>query len=138
MDEKTLKKIEAAIIERHGEDAVQDPADFWTTEQEERYKEQYKRRKNEEDREERCKQAENVYIAKKLITQESKADILFRKCKKCNNESKRDIDDDTCFTKYDCCYKCYIRNIEPIEQRKRAEEELLRETNNEQKNNEEK
>lgn len=118
-------KIEKAIVDRHGEEAIQDPMNFWDQEKEEEYRKQYKKREKKIfEVENKVELSENVYITKKLITNKDSNDILFKKCNKCKKESKRNIDDDVSFLKHDCCYQCYIQYIEPEEQRKRAQEEL--------------
>ncbi len=105
-------KVEKAIAEKYGSEAVQNPKANWTDEKEKEYLEQLK---------EVCKststshsgeeQINGVFISKKLLKRESK-----RSCPVCNTYSFKS-NDDVYMSKFECCEKCYIQWVEDREDR---------------------
>jgi len=111
-DPNYVVKIEKAIIDKYGEEAVQNPKSLWTDEKEKLYIDQlrdlYNQRCEKEDQE---VEVNGVFIAEKLITKESK-----RSCPVCNTYSFKS-NDDVYMAKFDCCEKCYIQWVEDREER---------------------
>ena len=97
-------KIEKAIAEKYGTEAVQNPKASWTDEKEKEYLEQlnkvYKNSSSPHIGEE---QINGVFISKKLLKRESK-----RSCPVCNTYSFK-LNDDVYMSKFECCEKCYIQ-----------------------------
>lgn len=106
-------KIEQAIAKQYGEETIQNPKKTWTEEKDEEYfsqlKELYKNQKQEEDYDK--KEVNGVFIPKKLLNSDSN-----RSCPVCFTYTTK-AQDDLYFTKFDCCFKCYIQWVEDREER---------------------
>ena len=109
-DDNKLIKIENAIKEKYGEEAIQNPKKYWNDDKEKDYlkqiKEVYKSRKPKEKIE-----VEGVLVPKKLFTKESN-----RTCPVCEVYSFNS-QDDLYMYKFKCCYKCYIQHVEGREEK---------------------
>lgn len=112
-DPNYVVKIEQAIAKQYGEEAIQNPKKTWTEEKDEQYfsqlKELYKNQKQEEDYDK--KEVNGVFIPKKLLNSDSN-----RSCPVCFTYTTK-VQDDLYFTKFDCCFKCYIQWVEGREER---------------------
>jgi len=111
-DPNYVVKIEKAIAEKYGNEAVQNPKSFWTDEKEKEYVNQLKdlyKKSNEKD--DHQVDVGGVFISEKLITKESK-----RSCPVCSTYSFKS-NDDVYMAKFDCCEKCYIQWVEDREER---------------------
>ena len=112
-DYNYIAKVEQAIEEKYGEEAVQNPKKTWTEEKDEEYfaqlKELYKNQKQEEDYDK--KEVNGVFIPKKLLNNDSN-----RTCPVCGKYSFKS-NDDVYMTKFSCCEKCYIQWVEDREER---------------------
>jgi hypothetical protein len=104
-------KIEKAIAEKYGEEAVVNPKSQWDDEKEKEYLEQLKSNYRQEKQESTMKDLNGVLISKELLNRESK-----RSCPICNTYSFKSVDD-LYMTKFDCCLKCYIQWVEGREER---------------------
>jgi len=107
-------KIEKAIIDKFGADAVQHPAKNWTPEKEKEYIEELKKlteRMNKLSEKTEKIEVQGVLISKKLLNKDSN-----RVCSVCDVYSF-DTKDDVYVNKYSCCYRCYIQWIEGREKR---------------------
>lgn len=106
-------KVEKAIAEKYGEEAVKHPRKDWNDEKEKEYlfqlKELHSRELKEYDHDKIIQ--DGVFIPRKLINKNSN-----RSCPTCNTYSFKSIDD-VYMTKFDCCYKCYIQWVEGREER---------------------
>lgn len=106
-------KVEKAIAEKYGEEAVKHPRKDWNDEKEKEYLSQLKELHSRELKEydhDKINQ-DGVFIPRKLINKNSN-----RSCPTCNTYSFKSIDD-VYMTKFDCCYKCYIQWVEGREER---------------------
>jgi len=108
-----IARIEKAIKERYGEEAIINPKSLWDKEKEERYlsdlKEFHSRRETE--RKEKIEESEGFTInLKKSKTQTD------RNCPVCGSYSFAGIDD-LFMTKFECCFNCYIQYVEDREER---------------------
>lgn len=106
-------KIEQAIAEKYGEETIQNPKKTWTDDKEKEYlsqlKELYTHTVEEEDFDK--KEVNGVFIPKKLLNSDSN-----RSCPVCSVYTTKS-QDDLYFTKFSCCFKCYIQWIEGREER---------------------
>ena len=113
-DPDKIAAIEQAISKKYGDDAIQNPKANWDEEKERDYLEQSKEfyrkvRKNDEWQEKI--DVNGVKVSKKLLNKES-----LSSCPTCGSFS-RSVMDDVCFSKFDCCNKCYIEYVEGREDR---------------------
>ena len=107
-DPNYVVKIEQAIAKKYGESTVQNPKKTWTEEKDQQYfdqlKEFYRGQKQEEDYDK--KEVNGVFIPKKLLNSDSN-----RSCPVCSVYTTK-AQDDLYFTKFDCCFKCYLYHVE--------------------------
>jgi hypothetical protein len=109
-DPNRLIKIEKAILEKYGEETIQNPKTNWDEEKEKAYLEQI--RKIAKSRRPKEKVTVNgILMPKKLFNKESK-----RTCPSCQVYSF-DMKDDLYMVKFKCCYKCYVQHVEDREER---------------------
>ena len=113
-DPNYVVKLEKAIADKYGKEAIQNPKSGWTPEKEKEYIEQVK--KIQEKRNQKQEASEKVetngfLINKKLLIREQK-----RNCPVCESYSL-EIKDDVYMTKFECCFKCYIQYVEYREER---------------------
>jgi len=104
-------KVEKAIAEKYGKEAVVNPKSQWDDEKEKEYLDELKSNYREGKIEGELVEMDGVLISEQLLNRESE-----RSCPTCNTYSFKSIDD-LYMTKFDCCYKCYIQYIEGREQR---------------------
>ena len=107
-------KVEKAIADKYGVDAIQHPAKNWNPEKEEIYLEQIKLLNQKLDKiSEKLEKVEvqGVLISKKLLNKDSN-----RSCPVCNIYSF-DTKDDVYMSKNQCCRNCYIKYVEDREDR---------------------
>lgn len=113
-DPDYIVKIERAIKEKYGEEAIQHPSAEWDDEKEKKYLEQLSEvsKKIQSTEVNSIKQEHNgFFISKKLITRDSK-----RTCPICSTYSFSSRDD-LYMNKFQCCYKCYTEWVEGREER---------------------
>ena len=112
MDLNEVAKIEKAIKEKYGKEAIENPKSHWSKEKEQEYLKQMKEfysklQDNGSDREKR----QGYLISKNFQKVKST-----RECEHCGSYSFSSRDD-VYFTKFDCCFDCYIQHVEGREQR---------------------
>jgi hypothetical protein len=114
-DPNYVVKVEAAIKEKYGEEAIQNPKNFWNQDKEKEYLKQLKEfyRKKEEKSQDKDKVGD-VYVSKKLLNRESN-----RQCPVCDKYSF-DKKDDLYMNKFKCCFGCYIQYVHGREKRWRS------------------
>ena len=109
-DPDYLIKVEKAIKDKYGDEAIQNPKANWDDEKEKDYLEQikksYKVRKEKEKIE-----VDGILMPKKLFIKDSD-----RTCPVCNTYSFS-MKDDLYMTKFKCCFKCYIQHVEGREEK---------------------
>ena len=109
-DPDHLIKIEKAIEEKYGSDAIKDPKKTWDEEKEKDYliqiKEIYKNQKPKDDIE-----VDGVLLPKKLLIKESE-----RTCPVCSVYSFEQRDD-LYMAKFKCCFNCYIEHVQGREEK---------------------
>jgi hypothetical protein len=107
-----IARLEKAIAKKYGKEAIQNPAKFWNEEKEKEYLEQLKedtRRKELQQKDK--KEVDGFFISEKLINKDTK-----RTCPTCEKYSFSNRDD-VFMSKYECCFKCYIKYVEGREER---------------------
>ena len=104
-------KVEKAIAEKYGKEAVVNPKSQWDDDREKQYLEQLKSNYRRDKAESEKEDLDGVLISKELLNRESK-----RSCPTCNTYSFKSVDD-LYMTKFGCCNKCYIQWIEGREER---------------------
>ena len=113
-DPNYVAKVEKAITQKYGHEAVRHPRSDWTDEKEKDYLEQLKRLTEKET--ESSKKTEKVeksgfLISKKLLNRRSE-----RECPVCEVYSFAPKDD-LYMNKYECCWECYIQYVDGREER---------------------
>jgi hypothetical protein len=110
-----IAKLEKAIADKYGEEAIQNPKKHWDDEKEKDYQEQIKKiykqdikitSKNEKI------EVDGILISKKLLNKEPTRRI----CPTCS-EYSFSITDDVYMKKFDCCFKCYVKWVEGRKER---------------------
>tara|TARA_R110000851_G_scaffold115926_1_gene241922 strand:+ start:255 stop:647 length:393 start_codon:yes stop_codon:yes gene_type:complete len=113
-DWNKLAKVEQAISNTYGTEAVQNPKGNWTDEKEQEYLEQIKQLSEKEvqlhEKDEKV-EVNGILMPKKLLNKESN-----RTCPACDTYSF-DVRDDVYMNKYDCCRLCYVKYVEDREER---------------------
>ena len=110
-DLNEIAKIEKAIKEKYGEDAIQNPKRHWDEEKEKKYLEDLKAFHERPQRSKKTEEVEGILIKERKSTQE-----VDRECPVCNSYSFSG-QDDLYMTKFECCFKCYIQYVEGREER---------------------
>ena len=113
-DPDKIARVEKAISQKYGEDAVTNPRANWDEDKEKEYLEQskefYKKSYQKEAQQEKV-DINGIKVSKKLLNRES-----LRSCSVCGARPQKSLDD-VCLTKFECCNKCYIQHIEGREER---------------------
>lgn len=104
-------KVEKAIAEKYGKEAVVNPKSQWDDDKEKQYLEELKSNYRHDKDESEKEDLDGVLISKQLLNRESK-----RSCPTCNTYSFKSVDD-LYMTKFGCCNKCYIQWVEGREER---------------------
>ena len=114
MKEKDLNeiaRIEKAIKEKYGDEAIQNPKRNWDEEKEKKYLEDLKAFHERARRIRKTEEVEGVLISDRKTLNE-----IDRSCPVCNSYSFSSRDD-LYMTKFECCFECYIQYIEGREER---------------------
>ncbi len=109
-DPDKLIKVELAIQEKYGEEAIQNPKANWNQEKERAYLEQIKQISKSEKPKEKM-EVDGVLMPKKLFIKK-----IERTCPQCNKYSFKSKDD-LYMTKFKCCFKCYVLYVEGREEK---------------------
>ena len=112
-----IAKIEKAVKEQYGEEAVRNPKADWDDEAEAKYLEQLKQMAEKErlwrSKTEKVEVREGVFVSKKLLKPEDGATRVCPVCKKYSFSQK----DDLYMNKFECCWSCYIDYVQDREER---------------------
>ena len=104
-----IAKVEQAIAKKYGEEAIQNPASFWDEKKEKEYLEQLKEQRKKEDAhfaKTEHKEVDGILVSTKLINKSG-----FDVCPVCSKYGLN-VKDEICMYKHNCCFTCYVRNIE--------------------------
>ena len=113
-DPNFIVKLERAISDRWGDEAIENPKKHWNPEKEQKHSEQvkqfYKRKffasvKNSKEK------YKGFLVSKKLLIRENE-----RECPVCDSYSFS-ATDDLYMAKFQCCYDCYIQWVDGREER---------------------
>jgi hypothetical protein len=113
-DYNFIAKVEQAIGDKYGEEAIQNPKANWSEEKEKEYLEQIKKIQQKQRKISEAKdkiEVNGFFISKKLLNKDSK-----RACPVCETYSF-EMKDDLYMNKFECCYTCYIQWVEGREER---------------------
>lgn len=110
-DLNEVAKIEKAIKEKYGEEAIKNPKGSWDEEKEEKYLQSLKSFHDRPKRRQQIKEEEGYVIKNKKNNYDQE-----RECPVCGSYSFSSRDD-IYMIKFDCCFKCYIQYIEGREAR---------------------
>lgn len=116
-DPNYIVKLEKAISERWGEEAIDNPKKHWTPEKEKKHEEEVKefyKRKFFKDEKKSKENYKGFLITKKLLTRENE-----RGCPVCHSYSFS-AQDDLYMAKFECCFGCYVQWVESREERWKA------------------
>jgi len=105
---KQISAFEKAIEEKYGDKAILDPSSLWNVEKEKAYLEQVKSVEKYYRNQAYEKQIDQggFIVKEKLINKKN-----FKNCSLCGEQAYKS-EDDLYMNKFDCCCKCYIKNIE--------------------------
>jgi hypothetical protein len=127
-----IARLEKAIEEKYGKEAIINPKSNWSDEKEKKYLKQLEEfYKKEQDSREQTEKVEKdgFFLPKNLINKKSK-----RKCPVCDIYSFAGKDD-LYMNKFECCWKCYIQWVEGREKRWKKGWRPNNETGEKQKKN---
>ena len=110
-DLNEIAKIEKAIKEKYGEEAIQNPKGSWDKQKEIKYLEELKAFHEKSSRKKTTKVVGNIKIKTKKTKYETQ-----RTCPVCKSYSFSSRDD-LYMTKFQCCFDCYIQHVEGREER---------------------
>ena len=113
-DPNFVVKIEKALKDRWGEDAIQNPKKYWTPEKEKKHAEESKKfykKKFFQDEKKAKENYKGFLVTKKLLSKETK-----RECPVCGSYSFS-VKDDLYMARFECCFNCYIQWVENREER---------------------
>jgi len=110
-DLNEIAKIEKAIKERYGDEAIQNPKGSWDKDKEAKYLESLKEFYKKSIRSKQTKKA-NGYLIKSKKTNNN----IDRGCPVCEKYSFSQ-DDDVYMVKFGCCHDCYIQYVHDREER---------------------
>jgi hypothetical protein len=106
-----IAKLEKAIKEKYGEEAIQNPASQWTPEKEKEYLKQLKEVSYKENQSGNTVEENGFLVTKRLINK--RQDNI---CPVCNKLSLQKANS-YYLTKYECCQECFILYVEGREER---------------------
>ena len=110
-DLNEIAKIEKAIKEKYGEEAIQNPKRCWDEEKEKKYLEDLKAFHERPRRSSKTEEISGVTIKDRKALNE-----VDRTCPVCSMYSFS-TQDDLYMIKFECCFECYIQYIEGREER---------------------
>jgi len=110
-DLNKIAKIEKAIKEKYGEEAIQNPKGLWDQEKEAKYLEELKSFYKRSHRKKESEESDGFIVRSKKAKTE-----ISRTCPVCGSYSFSEKDD-LYMVKFECCYDCYIQYIDGREER---------------------
>ena len=113
-DPNYLVKLENAIVDKYGKEAIQNPKADWSDAKEKQYQKEVKdinRRLYQSEESSEKVEVNGVFISKKLLTREANRACPI--CEKYNLSSR----DEVFILKWQCCEKCHIEFVEDREDR---------------------
>jgi len=112
--EMRVAQLERAIANKYSDEAVKNPESGWNEEKEKAFQEQLKNFNRKIDKNSSFEdkvEVNGVLVSKKLLSRESN-----RTCPVCDTYSFKSLDD-VYMTKFECCFKCFVKYVEDREER---------------------
>ena len=109
-----IVRLEKAIKEKYGDEAIQNPKKNWTKEKEQEHdkqRQEFYKKLHDTNAKKSKENYKGFLVNKNLLIKDNK-----RSCPVCKKYSF-DQSDDIYMTKYDCCFDCYIQHIQGREKR---------------------
>lgn len=110
-DINEIARIEKAIREKYGEEAIQNPNGNWDETKEEKYLQDLKKFHNRSTRPRKTEEKPGF-----LLKNSKSKKVVDRNCPTCGSYSFSG-DDDVYMIKFGCCFNCYIQYVEDREER---------------------
>jgi len=110
-DLNEIAKIEKAIKEKYGEEAIQNPKKHWDEEKEKKYLEDLKDFYHAKSKKKKITESDGFSIKEKKGSHRAN-----RNCPVCSSYSFSG-QDDLYMNKFQCCFRCYVQYIEGREER---------------------
>jgi len=110
-DLNEIAKIEKAIKEKYGKEAIQNPKGNWDKEKEDKYLENLKAFHERNLREKRTEEAQGFLLNIRKMQEHTN-----RTCPVCSSYSFSEKDD-LYMTKFNCCFDCYVQYVAGREER---------------------
>ena len=114
VDWNYIVKLEKAIEQKYGKEAVQNPHSSWNEEKEKEYLEQLKKLANKDiiiEQQQEMIEVDGFLVPKKLLNRDKT-----KNCPVCGSYLKT-IKDDIYMAKHECCESCFIQYVEDREER---------------------
>ncbi len=110
-DLNKIAKIEKAIKEKYGKEAIQNPNGSWNKEKEKKYLKEVEAFYKNSDKEKKKRKLKGFILkSNKQLTP------TVRTCPVCDSYSF-DLNDDLYMLRYDCCFGCFIEYVDGREER---------------------
>ena len=106
-DPNYIAKLEKAIKEKYGEEAIVNPKSLWSEDKEKEYLQQLKDSSKKHLQKPERIEINGINVSKNLFRERQSN----RVCPECETYSF-DSKDDVYMSKFKCCFKCYVTNIE--------------------------
>ena len=110
-DLNEIAKIEKAIKEKYGEEAIKNPKGTWDAEKESKYLEDLKAFYHKSKKPKQTEEGKGF-----LIKTKKRKNLVERTCPICSSYSFSERDD-LYMLKFDCCFNCYIQYVDGREER---------------------
>ena len=110
-DINDIARLEKAIREKYGEEAIANPKSLWDQEKEKKHLKQLKKFYTNNKKEKPIEKKEGFSIKSR-----DNATRLERTCPVCGTYSFS-VKDDVYMNRYECCFKCFIEYVEDREER---------------------
>ena len=110
-DINEIAKIEKAIKQKYGDEAIRNPKGSWDEKKEKKYLEHLKEFYERKTRAKKTEPADGFLVKSKKTKNQ-----IGRTCPVCGSYSF-EAKDDLYMTKFDCCFNCYIEYVEDREER---------------------
>ena len=110
-DLNEIAKIEKAIKDKYGSDAIQNPKSTWDEKKEKKYLKNLQNFYSKKKKRENIEQAEGFTIKNRTRSEQPP-----RTCPVCGSYSLK-ATDDLYMTKFECCFECYIQYVQGREER---------------------
>ena len=106
-----IAKIEKAIKEKYGEQAIQNPKKFWDEEKEKKYLSELQEFYKNKSEKKQTIESDGFLIKERKTNRK-----VNRTCPTCGTFSFR-VKDDLYMSKFECCFECYVKYVEGREER---------------------